>query len=81
MLICIFPPFYFLLHLSPDYNCFLISFSGLRPALMPFWALSHGFAAVKLIKHLLHTFPSCASIGAHLPKISVEFTALSNGHF
>ncbi|KAK4756148.1 hypothetical protein SAY87_006275 [Trapa incisa] len=39
---------------------------GLQPALMPFWAVSHGFAAVKLIQHVLHTFPSCASIGEAL---------------
>ncbi|KAM7502161.1 hypothetical protein LguiB_001065 [Lonicera macranthoides] len=31
------------------------------------WVLCHGLAAVKLIQHVLHTFPRCASIGeAHL---------------
>ncbi|XP_031386614.1 dolichol kinase EVAN isoform X2 [Punica granatum] len=43
-----------------------ICYYGLQPTFMPFWVLSHGFAAVKLIQHLLHTFPSCASIGEAL---------------
>ncbi|CAH2065407.1 unnamed protein product [Thlaspi arvense] len=30
------------------------------------WMLCHGLAAVKLIRHLLCTFPSCASIGEAL---------------
>uniref|UniRef100_A0A2P2LD70 dolichol kinase n=1 Tax=Rhizophora mucronata TaxID=61149 RepID=A0A2P2LD70_RHIMU len=30
------------------------------------WVLLHGLAAVKLWHHLLHTFPSCASIGEAL---------------
>ncbi|XP_021766447.1 dolichol kinase EVAN-like [Chenopodium quinoa] len=30
------------------------------------WMLSHGVAAVKLIQHILCTFPSCASIGEAL---------------
>ncbi|KAK4747376.1 hypothetical protein SAY87_026413 [Trapa incisa] len=43
-----------------------ICYYGLQPTLMPFWVISHGFAAVKLIQHILHTFPSCASIGEAL---------------
>ncbi|KAF9607305.1 hypothetical protein IFM89_033850 [Coptis chinensis] len=31
-----------------------------------FWIFSHGLAAVKLIQHILSTFPSCASIGEAL---------------
>lgn len=27
------------------------------------WVLCHGLVAVKLIRHFLNTFPSCASIG------------------
>lgn len=47
----------FFLQLSPDWHKFCSnSVTGLQPALMPFWLLSHGFAAVKLIEHLLHTF-------------------------
>ncbi|KAF8396537.1 hypothetical protein HHK36_018161 [Tetracentron sinense] len=30
------------------------------------WVLSHGFAAVRLIQHILDTFPSCVSIGEAL---------------
>ncbi|KAI3876894.1 hypothetical protein MKW92_016919 [Papaver armeniacum] len=31
-----------------------------------FWVFCHGLAAVRLIQHFLHTFPSCASIGEAL---------------
>ncbi|KAK6926732.1 hypothetical protein RJ641_008451 [Dillenia turbinata] len=39
---------------------------GMQTALNLLWVLCHGFAAVKLILHLLHKFPSCASIGEAL---------------
>lgn len=45
---------------------FFVDFcTGLRPELRLLWVLCHGFASVKLIQHLLNTFPSCASIGMH----------------
>ena len=37
--------------------------TGLNTSLKMLWMLFHGLAAVKLIRHLLCTFPSCASIG------------------
>ncbi|XP_021910164.1 dolichol kinase EVAN [Carica papaya] len=40
-----------------------ISHTGLNAALKWLWILFHGFASVKLIQHLLCTFPYCASIG------------------
>ncbi|XWS53326.1 hypothetical protein CRYUN_Cryun11dG0147200 [Craigia yunnanensis] len=43
-----------------------ISHTGLNTALKLLWLLCHGFAAVKLIQHLLSTFPCCASIGEAL---------------
>lgn len=36
---------------------------GFDTALKLLWMLCHGLAAVKLIQHVLRTFPSCASIG------------------
>ncbi|PIA29181.1 hypothetical protein AQUCO_06200044v1 [Aquilegia coerulea] len=39
---------------------------GLHVALKLLWVFCHGMAAVKLILHILHTFPSCASIGEAL---------------
>ncbi|KNA22932.1 hypothetical protein SOVF_029430 [Spinacia oleracea] len=39
---------------------------GLHLALMLLWMIGHGVAAVKLIQHVLCTFPSCASIGEAL---------------
>ncbi|KAM1056267.1 hypothetical protein EV2_030553 [Malus domestica] len=36
---------------------------GFETALKLLWMLSHGLAAVKLIQHVLRTFPSCSSIG------------------
>ncbi|XP_010425937.1 PREDICTED: dolichol kinase EVAN [Camelina sativa] len=44
----------------------MISHTGLNTSLKMFWMLFHGLAAVKLIRHLLSTFPSCASIGEAL---------------
>uniref|UniRef100_M4F960 dolichol kinase n=1 Tax=Brassica campestris TaxID=3711 RepID=M4F960_BRACM len=44
----------------------MISHSGLNTSLKMLWMLFHGLAAVKLIRHLLCTFPSCASIGEAL---------------
>ncbi|RZC91038.1 hypothetical protein C5167_028871 [Papaver somniferum] len=35
-------------------------------AMKLFWVFCHGLAAVRLIQHFLHTFPSCASIGEAL---------------
>lgn len=43
-----------------------ISHTGLNAALKWLWILFHGFASVKLIQHLLCTFPYCASIGEAL---------------
>ncbi|XP_022752900.1 dolichol kinase EVAN-like isoform X3 [Durio zibethinus] len=43
-----------------------ISHTGFNTALKLLWLLCHGFAAVKLIQHLLNTFPCCASIGEAL---------------
>ncbi|RZC77844.1 hypothetical protein C5167_002035 [Papaver somniferum] len=39
---------------------------GSHLAMKLFWVFCHGLAAVKLIQHFLHTFPSCASIGEAL---------------
>ncbi|KAF5196245.1 Dolichol kinase evan [Thalictrum thalictroides] len=39
---------------------------GLHVALKLLWVFCHGMAAVKLILHIIHTFPSCASIGEAL---------------
>ncbi|XP_010520384.1 PREDICTED: dolichol kinase EVAN [Tarenaya hassleriana] len=51
-------------------SCFIslsmISHTGLNTALKLLWMLFHGLAAVKLIQHLLRTFPSCASMGEAL---------------
>ncbi|WCJ40976.1 Dolichol kinase EVAN [Euphorbia peplus] len=46
----------------------LLCFSSIGlPATLKFvWVVSHGFAAVKLVQHLLNTFPSCASVGEAL---------------
>ncbi|KAI3996964.1 hypothetical protein MKX01_021240, partial [Papaver californicum] len=35
-------------------------------AMKLFWVFCHGLPAVRLIRHFLHTFPSCASIGEAL---------------
>ncbi|KAM7279430.1 hypothetical protein ACFE04_006564 [Oxalis oulophora] len=43
-----------------------ISHTGINVALKSLWVLCHGVAAVRLIKHLLNSFPSCASIGEAL---------------
>ncbi|CAK9165873.1 unnamed protein product [Ilex paraguariensis] len=50
---------------------FCVSFAtkfhcGGYTAVMLLWVLCHGLAAVKLIQHVLHTFPACASIGEAL---------------
>lgn len=42
------------------------SHTGFHTVLKLMWVLFHGLAAVKLIKHFLSTFPSCASIGEAL---------------
>ncbi|XP_057528297.1 dolichol kinase EVAN [Amaranthus tricolor] len=39
---------------------------GMHLVLILMWMLGHGVAAVKLIQHILYTFPSCASIGEAL---------------
>ncbi|KAG9154271.1 hypothetical protein Leryth_000725 [Lithospermum erythrorhizon] len=39
---------------------------GWYAVLLSFWMMFHGFATVKLIKHILDTFPECASIGEAL---------------
>ncbi|KAK6788040.1 hypothetical protein RDI58_016565 [Solanum bulbocastanum] len=42
------------------------SHSGWYTAAILLWLFSHGYAAVKLIQNILHTFPACASIGEAL---------------
>ena len=42
---------------------YIIFFTGFHAVLKLLWVLLHGLAAVKLIQHVLSTFPSCASIG------------------
>ncbi|KAK7844225.1 dolichol kinase evan [Quercus suber] len=42
------------------------SHNGFHAVLKLLWVLLHGLAAVKLIQHVLSTFPSCASIGEAL---------------
>ncbi|KAK1426274.1 hypothetical protein QVD17_14944 [Tagetes erecta] len=42
------------------------SSSGSYMALTLLWIVCHGFAAVKFIQHVLHTFPACASFGEAL---------------
>lgn len=42
------------------------SFSGRYTTLLLFWVLVHGLATVRLIQHVLHTFPACASVGEAL---------------
>lgn len=42
------------------------SHTGFDTVLKLLWVLCHGLAAVKLIQHILNTFPSCASIGEAL---------------
>lgn len=44
---------------------------GFNTALKLLWLLCHGFAAVKLIQHLLNRFPYCASIGMFRAAISI----------
>ncbi|GAB2275148.1 hypothetical protein Dimus_009909 [Dionaea muscipula] len=39
---------------------------GSNWSLKVIWTLGHGLATVKLFHHILHTFPSCASIGEAL---------------
>ncbi|XP_026401125.1 dolichol kinase EVAN-like isoform X2 [Papaver somniferum] len=39
---------------------------GSHLAMKLFWVFCHGLAAVRLIQHFLHTFPSCASVGEAL---------------
>uniref|UniRef100_A0A1D1XFZ3 dolichol kinase n=1 Tax=Anthurium amnicola TaxID=1678845 RepID=A0A1D1XFZ3_9ARAE len=39
---------------------------GSLVAVKMLWLLSHGLACVTLIQHILHTFPSCASVGEAL---------------
>lgn len=45
--------------------------TGFNTALKLLWLLCHGFATVKLIQHLLCTFPFCASIGLFHATISL----------
>uniref|UniRef100_A0A7N0US89 dolichol kinase n=1 Tax=Kalanchoe fedtschenkoi TaxID=63787 RepID=A0A7N0US89_KALFE len=39
---------------------------GILAPLKLFYVVCHGFAAVKVIQHMIYTFPSCASIGEAL---------------
>ncbi|CAK7332249.1 unnamed protein product [Dovyalis caffra] len=45
---------------------FFYSATGVHAIWKLLWVLFHGFTAVKLVQHLLNTFPSCASIGEAL---------------
>ncbi|KAI9388059.1 hypothetical protein POPTR_009G007900v4 [Populus trichocarpa] len=45
---------------------FLYSTTGLHAIWKLLWVFFHGFAAVKLVQHLLNTFPSCVSFGEAL---------------
>ncbi|KAG8644639.1 hypothetical protein MANES_11G150502v8 [Manihot esculenta] len=42
---------------------FISSTTGTETTLKLLWMIFHGITAVKLVQHLLATFPSCASIG------------------
>ncbi|KAL5722117.1 dolichol kinase [Ranunculus cassubicifolius] len=44
----------------------LALFTGLHTAAKLLWVLCHGIVAVKLIQHILHTFPLCSSVGEAL---------------
>ncbi|XP_022730868.1 dolichol kinase EVAN-like isoform X2 [Durio zibethinus] len=55
-----------LIQLSRALSLQKIELGGFNTALKLLWLLCHGFAAVKLIQHLLNTFPCCASIGEAL---------------
>lgn len=45
-------------------------------ALVFLWMFGHGIAAVKLIQHILCTFPSCASIGMCLSDLVLALLSL-----
>ncbi|KAJ6895186.1 hypothetical protein NC651_021625 [Populus alba x Populus x berolinensis] len=45
---------------------FLYSTIGVHAIWKLLWVFFHGFAAVKLVQHLLNTFPSCVSFGGML---------------
>ena len=63
-------------------NIFICSsFTGLHTVLLLLWVLFHGLAAVKLIQHLLYTFPSCASIGVYHATIVLYHFCLLNAKF
>ncbi|XP_042481230.1 dolichol kinase EVAN isoform X2 [Macadamia integrifolia] len=55
-----------LIQLSRALSTHNIGIEGFNVAVKLLWVLCHGFAAVRLIQHILHTFPSCASIGEAL---------------
>ena len=48
-------------------TCSVLHILGVLLAMICLWMLGHGVAAVKLIQHVLQTFPSCASIGMWHP--------------
>ena len=50
---------------------FICLHTGFNTALKLLWLLCHGFAAMKLIQHLLNTFPCCASIGLFHAALSI----------
>ena len=58
--------FWLLLAVFTGDLCFFFISTGLNTSLKMLWMLFHGLAAVKLIRHLLCTFPSCASIGTSI---------------
>ncbi|KAL6276182.1 hypothetical protein ACE6H2_019783 [Prunus campanulata] len=53
-----------ILHTAVSFVTFgTVSLTSFETALKLLWMLCHGLAAVKLIQHVIKTFPSCASIG------------------
>ncbi|XP_043703610.1 dolichol kinase EVAN-like isoform X2 [Telopea speciosissima] len=55
-----------LIQLSRAFSAHDIKIEGLNVAVKLLWVFCHGLAAVRFIQHILHTFPSCASIGEAL---------------
>ncbi|XP_050141034.1 dolichol kinase EVAN-like [Malus sylvestris] len=53
-----------------------VSLTSFETALKLLWMLSHGLAAVKLIQHVLRTFPSCSSIGSEDKQRDLEIRYL-----
>lgn len=52
-----------------DWFLILLHITGRYTTLLLFWVLLHGLATVRLIQHVLHTFPACASVGMSITLI------------